>query len=64
MIVTGEFFNPRDLADTETSIKKRIQYTKNNLRNDISSLLNRGLSQEDILILINPMLPNNLQLST
>ena len=64
MIDTGEFFNPRDLADTETTIKKRIQYTKNNLRNDINSLLNSGLSQEDLSILINSILPDNPQLST
>lgn len=56
MLFTGEHFNPRDLAKVETTNKKRIKYTKNNIKNDIKQLLKSGLNEAEISDLIHSLL--------
>lgn len=52
MLKTGEFFNPSDMADIETTKKQRIEYIKNNLRNAYHQLSRTGLTKEEILEII------------
>ena len=49
MLKTGEVFNPSDMADIETSQKKRIECIKNNFRNAYNQLMCTELSSEEIL---------------
>ena len=49
MLKTGEVFNPSDMADKETSQKKRIEYIKNNFKNAYNQLMRTELSSEEIL---------------
>lgn len=49
MLKTGEVFNPSDMADIETSQKKRIECIKNNFRNAYNQLMRTELSSEEIL---------------
>ena len=49
MLKTGEVFNPSDMADIETSQKKRIEYIKNNFKNTYNQLIRTELSSEEIL---------------
>lgn len=60
MLSTGEVFNPSDLASVETSDKDRIKYTKNNFVQSTKQLLALGLSQEEIVALINSQISNIL----
>ena len=53
MLSTGEVFNPSDLASVETSDKDRIKYTKNNFLQSTKQLLSLGLTQDDIVLLVN-----------
>lgn len=48
MLLTGEVWNPRDLADIETPVEQREKYLKNNLKSDIRQLLSIGLTVEDL----------------
>jgi len=52
MLLTGEVFNPRDLATVETTEKDRIKYTKNNFLQSSKQLLSLGLTAEQIVELI------------
>ena len=60
MLLTGEVFNPSDLANVETSDKDRIKYTKNNFVQSTKQLFSLGLTQEEIIILINSQNSNIL----
>lgn len=53
MLSTGEIFNPSDLASFETSDKDRIKYTKNNFLQSTKQLFSLGLTQDEIVQLIN-----------
>lgn len=44
MIKTDELFNPSDLADIETSQKKRIEYIKNIFKNEYNQLMRNEMS--------------------
>lgn len=46
MLLTGEVWNPRDLANIETTVEQREKYIKNNLKSDIKQLLGIGLTIE------------------
>lgn len=48
MLKTGEVFNPSDMADKETSQKKRIEYIKNNFKNAYNQIMRIELSSEEI----------------
>lgn len=52
MLLTGEIWNPKDLAEIETPTEQREKYLKNNLKSDIKQLLSLGLTIEDLTILI------------
>jgi transposase len=52
MMLTGETFNPSDLASVETNDKDRMKYTKNNFKQDIKQLLSLGLTTDEIFNLI------------
>ena len=52
MMLTGETFNPSDLASIETNDNDRMKYTKNNLKQDIKQLLSLGLTTDEIFNLI------------
>ena len=52
MMLTGETFNPTDLASIETTDKDKIKYTKNNFKQNISQLLSHGLTTAEIISLI------------
>ena len=52
MLLTGETFNPSDLASIETNDKDRMKYSKNNLKQDIKQLISLGLTTEEINDLI------------
>ena len=60
MLLTGEVFNPSDLANVETSDKDRIKYTKNNFVQSTKQLFSLGLTQEEIITLINSQNSNIL----
>ena len=53
MLSTGETFNPSDLAKVETSDTEKIKYTKNNFLQSTKQLFSLGLSQDEIILLIN-----------
>lgn len=53
MMVTGEVWNPRDLASNETSDKDRIKYNKNNFKQSLKQLLSLGLTSDELIELIN-----------
>ena len=53
MLLTGEVFNPSDLASVETPTEDRIKYTKNNFMQSTKQLFSLGLTQEEITLLIN-----------
>ena len=53
IILTGEIWNPRDLASNETSDKDRLKYTKNNFKQSAKQLFSLGLTIEEILEIIN-----------
>ena len=53
MLSTGEVWNPTDLADTETPIKDRIKYNKNNFNQSLKQLLSLGLTSNELIELIN-----------
>ena len=52
MLLTGEVFNPSDLASIETSDKDRIKYTKNNFLQSTKQLFSLGLTQDEIIALV------------
>ncbi len=52
MMLTGETFNPSDLASIETNDNDRMKYTKNNFKQDIKQLLSLGLTTDEIFNLI------------
>lgn len=49
ILKNGEVFNPRDMADKETSQKKHIEYIKNNFKNAYNQLMRTELSNEEVL---------------
>lgn len=53
MLSTGETFNPSDLSKVETTDKDKIKYTKNNFLQSTKQLLALGITEEEILLLIN-----------
>ena len=53
MLLTGEVWNPRDLANNETSDKDRLKYTKNNLKQSLKQLLSLGLTSDELINLVN-----------
>ena len=53
MLLTGEVWNPSDLASNETSDKDRIKYTKNNLKQSLKQLLSLGLTSDELLEIVN-----------
>ena len=53
MLSTGETFNPSDLSKVETSDTEKIKYTKNNFLQSTKQLFSLGLSQDEIILLIN-----------
>ncbi len=53
MLSTGETFNPSDLSKVETSDNDKIKYTKNNFLQSTKQLFSLGLSQDEIILLIN-----------
>ena len=60
MLLTGEVFNPSDLANVETSDKDRIKYTKNNFVQSTKQLFSLGLTHEEVITLINSQNSNIL----
>ena len=52
MLLTGEVFNPCDLASVETSDKDRVKYTKNNFLQSTKQLFSLGLTQDEIVQLV------------
>lgn len=53
MLSTGEVFNPSDLSKVETTDKDKIKYTKSNFLQSTKQLLSLGITEEEILLLIN-----------
>lgn len=53
MLSTGEVFNPSDLSQVETNDKDKLKYTKNNFLQSTKQLLSLGITEEEILLLIN-----------
>ena len=53
MLLTGEEFKPSDLANVETSNKDRVKYTKSNFLQSTKQLFSLGLTQDEIVQLIN-----------
>lgn len=49
MLLTGEKWNPTDLANVETPTDKRRKYIKKNLSNSFSQLENAGMLPEEII---------------
>lgn len=49
MLLTGEKWNPTDLANVETPTDKRRKYIKKNLSNSFSQLENTGMLPEEII---------------
>ena len=53
MLLTGEIWNPADLAEVETPVEQRLKYVKNNLKSDIKQqLLDIGLTVEELALTI------------
>lgn len=53
MLLTGEVWNPTDLASNETSDKDRLKYTKNNFNQSVKQLFSLGLTSEELINLVN-----------
>ena len=53
MLLTGEVWNPRDLANNETSDKDRLKYTKNNFKQSLKQILSLGLTSDELINLVN-----------
>ena len=53
MLLTGEVWNPRDLASNETSDKDRLKYNKNNFKQSLKQLLSLGLTSDELLEIVN-----------
>ena len=53
MLSTGETFNPSDLSKVETSDNDKIKYTKNNFLQSTKQLISLGITEEELLLLIN-----------
>ena len=53
MLLTGEVWNPRDLASNETSDKDRLKYTKNNFKQSLKQLVSLGLTSDELLEIVN-----------
>ena len=53
MFSTGEVWNPKDLASIETSDKDRLKYTKNTFKQSLKQLLSLGLTEEELLEIVN-----------
>ena len=53
MFSTGEVWNPKDLASNETSDKDRLKYTKNTFKQSLKQLLSLGLTEEELLEIVN-----------
>lgn len=53
ILLTGEVWNPRDLASNETSDKDRLKYTKNNFKQSLKQLLSLGLTSNELLEIVN-----------
>ena len=53
MLLTGEVWNPRDLASNETSDKDRLKYTKNNFCGSLKQLISLGLTSDELVNLVN-----------
>ena len=53
MFITGEVWNPTDLASAETPIQDKIKFTKNNFNHSFKQLLSLGLTSEELIDLIN-----------
>ena len=52
MLLTGEVWNPRDLASNETSDKDRLKYTQNNFKQSLKQLLSLGLTSDELLEIV------------
>ena len=52
ILLTGEAWNPTDLASNETSDKDRLKYTKNNFKQSLKQLISLGLTSDDLIDLI------------
>lgn len=52
MLSTGEIFNPSNLSKVETSDKDKIKYTKNNFLQFTKQLISLGITEEELLLLI------------
>ena len=59
MLSTGEVFNPSDLSKVETTDKDKIKYTKSNFLQSTKQLLSLGITEEEILLLINSKTVNS-----
>ena len=59
MLSTGEVFNPSDLSKVETTDKDKIKYTKNNFLQSTKQLLSLGITEEELLLLINSKTVNS-----
>ena len=53
MLLTGEVWNPVDLASVETPVQDRIKYTKSNFNQSLKQLLSLGLTSEELLNIVN-----------
>ena len=53
MLLTGEVWNPCDLASNETSDKDRLKYTKNNFKQSLKQLVSLELTPDELLEIIN-----------
>ena len=53
MFLTGEVWNPVDLASVETPVEDRIKYTKNNFNQSLKQLLSLGITSNELIDLIN-----------
>ena len=52
ILLTGEVWNPSDLASNETTDKDRIKYTKNNFKQSLKQLFSLGLTSDELLEII------------
>lgn len=53
MLLTGEVWNPTDLASNETNDKDRLKYTKNNFKQSLKQLFSLGLTSDELIDLVN-----------
>lgn len=63
MLATGDVFNPSDLSKVETTDKDKIKYTKNNFLQSTKQLLSLGITEEEILLLINSKSVNSTSIT-